>query len=1049
MSWVPLHCHSTYSCLDGLSKPEDIAERCTELGYQSCALTDHGVISGVPPFFKSLKKKSIKPISGQEFYLSQQDSTIKDASNRYLTHLCVLAKDYEGWKRLMRASSAAFHPDNSYYKPRLNLEKLASYSGGHFIVFSGHMGSDLADACFNEPKLAYNATNLDEVRSLVRKDWKENVCKTIRKYQELFGKENFYVEIQLIDEENLPASRGVAQILRTCASLLNVPTVATSDSHYCRKEDAGDQRLLLCTALNVTMGEVYGKIQQGEDVGLATFFKSNNYHIPTLEEMRAIHTPEELQTAVEIANRCEAYELGRPPLLPVFDCPDGKTPDEYLKDLCREGWKKHKMFAFPAQKKEVYQKRLVEVEYPVLTQAKLSSYFLIVQDYIKYATEVLKVPIGLGRGCLAPKTPIVLSNGTTKPISKIGVGDNVVTRDGSIRQVIKTWEYDVDEELVSIKSNFGDSLGVELTSDHKVLVEKCVRPEGYYSWAESTKKARKNCEEPIGDLKWIPAAEIERDDWVFIPKPQVEIIKDVVFDLGKYAEGRGNERLVCVGGSKVNHKNFNPLTGGLVFNREQERYLSLDCDFAYFLGMFAGNGWLHTANDFRIGVAFNTEHVEKIQWCMRFLKRIGASTVNARVSKKGTLTQVNATSPFLRKLIADLFCEYKHTPQTKHIPQCIIQAEEHIVKSFIEGLIDTDGSQMKCGRLNITSSSKKLAEQSRFLLFRLGVPSSFRKEKRFDEREEFYGEHIAYYVRFPSTTTLNRNESRLKPTFYRSTKEGLFLKVRSVVKKRKKCKVYDLEIERNHNFLTSSFIVHNSAAGCLVSYLLGITGVDPIKYNLLFERFYNAGRLSEGRTALPDIDTDFPVGAREPVIKYLKEKYGEDKVCGMATFTRMQGRGALKDVLRAHNRCSFDEMNRITKYIPDEARIADELQHMRDEGEEASIILWALENHAEQLKDWCELKDGELSGPLSLDFAQAIRLEGTKRNLGKHASAVVICSEPLAEICPMLYDKHGDFMTAVEMGPAEELGLVKFDILGLNTLDKMKTAENLIRTGRT
>lgn len=207
--------------------------------------------------------------------------------------------------------------------------------------------------------------------------------------------------------------------------------------------------------------------------------------------------------------------------------------------------------------------------------------------------------------------------------------------------------------------------------------------------------------------------------------------------------------------------------------------------------------------------------------------------------------------------------------------------------------------------------------------------------------------------------------------------------------------------------------------------------------------------IQDAKASLPDIDSDFPARSRDDIIAYAEKKYGPDRVCQMATFSRMQGRGALKDVLRAHERCNYEQMNQITAPIPDEAAISDELQEMLEAGEEPSIIRWALENVPDQLREWCWLNDdGELDGPLALDFAQAIRLEGTKRSQGKHASGVIISAVPLADVVPMVHDKStGKMMVGVDMRDAEEMGLVKFDILGVAVLDKLQDAEQIVRTG--
>src|SRR5258708_5431577 len=137
MNWVNLHQHSYYSLLDGLPKPADIASRAKELGMEAIALGDHGAVTVAAAFMKACKKESIKGVNANEFYLCDKEPEIKDASNRQLSHLVVLAKNRDGWKNLIRATSESNKPEFFYYRPRLNLEKLASFSGGNFICFSG------------------------------------------------------------------------------------------------------------------------------------------------------------------------------------------------------------------------------------------------------------------------------------------------------------------------------------------------------------------------------------------------------------------------------------------------------------------------------------------------------------------------------------------------------------------------------------------------------------------------------------------------------------------------------------------------------------------------------------------------------------------------------------------------------------------------------------------------------------------------------------------------------------------------------------------------
>lgn len=226
-----------------------------------------------------------------------------------------------------------------------------------------------------------------------------------------------------------------------------------------------------------------------------------------------------------------------------------------------------------------------------------------------------------------------------------------------------------------------------------------------------------------------------------------------------------------------------------------------------------------------------------------------------------------------------------------------------------------------------------------------------------------------------------------------------------------------------------------SSCGSLVSFLTGITLVDPLLYNLLWSRFYNEGRNTKDHVSLPDIDVDFPPEYREEVIDYIKNKYGHDKVCQMITFGRMQGRSALKEVLRANQSCSFEEMNTITNKIPAEAAISDLLEEM----DEPSVLRWALEHHKDELIDYCWIgESGELEGDYAKVFAQAMRLEGTFKTAGRHAAGLVISAESLDGVCPMVKAaRSSEKIAGFEMSDVESVGGTKVDILGVSCLQKV------------
>lgn len=253
------------------------------------------------------------------------------------------------------------------------------------------------------------------------------------------------------------------------------------------------------------------------------------------------------------------------------------------------------------------------------------------------------------------------------------------------------------------------------------------------------------------------------------------------------------------------------------------------------------------------------------------------------------------------------------------------------------------------------------------------------------------------------------------------------------------------------NFAKSKNIMmgpgRGSSGGSIIAYLTNITEIDPIEHDLIFSRFFNAGRISKDKFALPDIDMDFEIGGAEEVIQYITEKYGKERVGQVVTFGRLQGRGAMKEILRINEACGMDEMNQITSCIPDEAKIADDLQEMKDEGEEASIILWALQHNRDKLAKWCYLdENGKFQGEYARLFEQAVRLEGTLKTMGKHAAAIVISSDPLSEVCPVLHNKNSDDLLAgFEYEFLEGLGVLKCDILRVAALNKLSETQKLIK----
>jgi DNA polymerase-3 subunit alpha len=243
-------------------------------------------------------------------------------------------------------------------------------------------------------------------------------------------------------------------------------------------------------------------------------------------------------------------------------------------------------------------------------------------------------------------------------------------------------------------------------------------------------------------------------------------------------------------------------------------------------------------------------------------------------------------------------------------------------------------------------------------------------------------------------------------------------------------------------------MARGSVGGSLVAHVLGISIADPIKHKLLLSRFVNPARLGAdgSQASLPDIDVDVQPEHREDFINYLKNKYGNERISQIITFSRLGGSGALKEVLRMHEACDSYTSNLITKNMPKEAKIAGK---MNEDGE-TSIIMWTLKHQPNIFKDYCQYKDGEFIGEYSEYFKQAIRIEGCIKSTSKHAAGVLISNKPLSETVPMVYDPiSNNLISGMEFVDIDDTGIaVKLDVLGVSALTKLQNVNKLLRTGR-
>ena len=362
MSFAHLHVHTEYSLLDGSNKIKEYVARVKELGMNSAAITDHGVMFGCIDFYKAAKEAGIKPILGCEVYVapgSRFDRETVKGEERYY-HLVLLAENDLGYSNLTKIVSKGY-VDGFYYKPRVDMEILQQYHEG-IIALSACLAGEVP-------------------RYLVRNFYEEGKKAALR-YQEIFGKGNFFLELQ---DHGIPEQRLVNQQLMRMSQETGIELVATNDVHYTYESDADSHDILLCIQT--------GKKVSDED---RMRYEGGQYYVKSEEEMRSLfpYALQALENTQKIADRCEVNIEFGVTKLPWFDVPEGYTAWEYLNKLCREGLER----LYDPVTEEL--KERLDYELNTIRTMGYVDYFLIVWDFIKFARDH-EIMVGPGRGSAA------------------------------------------------------------------------------------------------------------------------------------------------------------------------------------------------------------------------------------------------------------------------------------------------------------------------------------------------------------------------------------------------------------------------------------------------------------------------------------------------------------------------------------------------------------------------------------------------------------------------------------------------------------------------
>ncbi len=360
-----LHLHTEYSLLDGMNRISELPQYIKDLGMNACAITDHGAMFGVVDFYKACKKAGIKPIIGCEVYTAARTMFDKDSErDRYSGHLILLAETQQGYSNLVKIVSRSY-VDGFYYKPRVDKNLLRQYSEG-IICLSGCLAGNV--------QRMLNLADYDGAR------------REALELLDIFGHGNFFLEIQ---NHHLEEDPRVMEGLKELSADIGVPLVATNDAHYMKRQDATAQDVLMCIQTQASVSE--------KD---RMRFENDEFYVKSEAEMLELFPdiPDAVERSQEIADRCDVNFTFGDYHLPEYIPPDGKSTEEYLRELCIRGLEKR--YGREAVSAESPYRQRLETELKVIEGMGYVEYFLIVWDFIHYA-KTNGIAVGPGRGSAA------------------------------------------------------------------------------------------------------------------------------------------------------------------------------------------------------------------------------------------------------------------------------------------------------------------------------------------------------------------------------------------------------------------------------------------------------------------------------------------------------------------------------------------------------------------------------------------------------------------------------------------------------------------------
>lgn len=729
---------------------------------------------------------------------------------------------------------------------------------------------------------------------------------------------------------------------------------------------------------------------------------------------------------------------------------------------------------------EIYKERLNQ-ELKVIIENGIQNfmpYFITLADIVSFAKKNGML-VGPARGCLLANNLILTKNNNFIPIQNVKKDDVVFTHLGNFKKVTNTFVYNFNDTIIDIETYFNNFNNLQLTFDHKIRIK------------------RDNV------ISWIPADQVQLTDYLFFPKfnnnnnnvKQIDL-KTILPNRVKY---RFNSKYVLMGitanqkhpfsltemvrklrgkiteetlrNFKQNTRLAKPKTlfvlhdyavehglSGLEELRETllsyatkdveySRKLILNDDFCFLLGVFNAVGLVILNKNYH-RIHFGQSWKEKPNIIYGLIKKI--FNIQAWMYKDTKIGYEVGSNHFL---LVDVFNYFVKTygKNKRRLSTIVEQLNEKQLKKFFAGLLFGLMNGKPKGNTFVIREKDDFVLDLHYFFLKLNILHNIEKEK--------FGTKYKYTFTLFFTPQNNFHTDDL----------GIWVRPKNINKCKSKTQVYDLEVEDDHSFLTFDGIVHNSAAGSLTAYLLGITSIDPIRWNLPFSRFLSVSRLKK---SVPDIDVDFEVNDndsklhRDNINKYIFEKYG-DKAAQIATFGMLKLRNSLQDSFRIHisqptenkiynlqHEGKKEEAEALSSWLKNERLTFDTIRKSFGKNPIGVSDLDWLQGYKQDdifypglIETNVEFKKWAIKYPEVIDTAKL--LLGIPRNIGKHAAGIVIADRSIPEICGVMkIDGHN--VISYNKKDVAKLGLIKNDNLGLTCLNfigdtlRLLAKENII-----